>query len=147
MESSVMEQNQKWLLRKFHTLCTKAGISDDNKMDLIASYGHVSSKDMSDEQLKDICFKIQKQINPKLADLDIWRRRVYKVVESFLIFAGKQHNPDYVKRVACAATRYDRFNDIPADRLRNVYFAFKNKYKDYESAWSEMEKILTGNEQ
>ena len=32
--------------------------------------------------------------------------------------------------IACRATRYENFNKIPAERLRNLYNTFLNKQKD-----------------
>lgn len=140
-----MEMNQKWLLSKFHTLCTKASVSADNKQIIIAGYGHVSSKDMTDEQLKDACYKLQLQLDPKMAELDKWRKRVFAAIGGYLRFSGKDQSPALIKRIACRATEHDNFNDIPVDRLRNIYNAFSKRQKDEERSWKVMEDILSGN--
>lgn len=139
---SIMVQQQKWLLRKFHTLCSKAGMTQDEKAALISSYGHISSADMEDSQLQDACIKLQLSTNPKLAEMDTWRKRVFAAIGSYLRFAGKTETPEFIKAIACRSTGFDRFNEIPVERLRNVYYAFTKKHKDFERSWKEMEKIL-----
>lgn len=138
----IMAQQQKWLLKKFHTLCSKAGMTQDEKAILIASYGHISSADMDDRQLQDACIKLQLSTDPKIAQLDNWRKKVFAAIGSYLRYAGKTETPDYIKTIACRCTGYDRFNDIPVERLSNVYYAFKNKQKDYERTWNAMQSIL-----
>ena len=140
-----MEMNQKWLLGKFHSLCTKAGVSADQKEALISGYGHLSSKDMSDDQLKDACYKLQLQLDPKMGEMDKWRKRVFASIGGYLKFAGKEQSPALIKRIACRATEHDNFNDIPVERLRNVYNAFNKRQQDMERSWKVMEDILSGN--
>jgi hypothetical protein len=40
---------------------------------------------------------------------------------------------EYVKAVACRATRHERFNEIPVARPTNLYHAFTNKAKDVKA--------------
>lgn len=137
-----MEKNQKWLLRNFHALCSRAGLSSDEKRQLIESYGCVSSKDMSDEDLKDVCLKLEMQTNPAIAELNRCRKRVIAAIAAYLRMCRKEESIELIKAVACRATHYDRFNDIPAERLRNVYYAFVNRTRDMEASYKEMEDLL-----
>lgn len=138
---TIMEKNQKWLLKQFHAICSRAGMTPDDKMQLIASYGHVSSKDMTDEQLKDVCHKLEKQINPAAAELDMWRKRVMASIGAYIRFCGKEDSAQLIRAIACRSTGYISFNDIPVERLRNIYSAFKKKLTDYERSYREMEEI------
>lgn len=138
---TIMERNQKWLLRQFHTLCSRSGLTPDEKAGIIASYGHVSSKDMSDDQLKDACHKMEMQLKPKWAELDTARKRAMAAIGAYIRFCGKEESAQLIKGIACRATGYTSFNDIPADRLRNIYSAFKKKLTDYERSFREMEEL------
>ena len=137
-----MEKNQKWLLKRFHGICGRLGMTPEDKLAAISGYGCESSADMSDEDLKDLCFKLEKQLDPALAELDACRKRVFAAIGSYLEFVGKESSPELIKAVACRATGYDTFNRIPADRLRNIYHAFTKKHKDFERSWKQMEELL-----
>lgn len=138
---TIMDKNQKWLLRQFHTLCSRSGMSPDEKMSLLSSYGHLSSKDMSDDQLKDACHHLEMKINPKVADQDKWRKRVMASVGAYIRFCGKEESVSLIHSIACRATGYTSFNDIPVERLRNIYSAFNRKVTDCERAYREMEQL------
>ena len=57
----------------------------------------------------------------------------YHRVGGYLRKIGRESNAEIIKGIACRATGYQSFNKIPAERLRNVYHAFRNKQKDIDS--------------
>ncbi len=59
---TLMEQQRKLLLKKFHTLLGKAGIGEDGKMEMLAAYGVTTSRDLSAHDLLDLCNKIEQMI-------------------------------------------------------------------------------------
>lgn len=131
---TVMEQQHKWLLRKFHTLCTRLHIDAESKMAMLAGYGVESSKDMSHLDLMELCAKLDAQLNPEQAATDKIRKRVIAAIGGYLRTIGKDgRDIAYIKSIACRATGYDNFNKIPPERLTNVYNSFLNKQKDAKS--------------
>ncbi len=131
--ATLLDREQKRLLKRFHTLFGKYGMSNYEKQVILTSYGVESSKELSAYQLLEICDKLDKISNPKAKELDIWRKRVIASVGGWLRMVGTSgNNLLLIKAIACQATKSDSFNKIPLERLRNVYYTFKNKQKDFE---------------
>ncbi len=132
--TTIMDKQQKWLLRQFHTLCTRLGMTEEEKRALIGGYGVESSKDIDNHDLMDLCHTLELQLNKGVKEADILRKRVIASIGGWLRLTGKQHNIDTIKGIACRATGYQSFNKIPAERLRNLYNTFRNKQKDMDAA-------------
>lgn len=116
------------VLRKFHTLCSKAGISPDDKATIVASYGVDSSADIDTHDLIDLCYKLSQQADPEQAKLDRLRKRLMAAIGAYLTAIDYASTSERIKAIACRASGYPSFNRIPADRLRSLYSAFC-KYK------------------
>ena len=54
-----METEKNRLIRKFHALLSKHGISNEEKQAMLASYGVTSSRDMNTYELLELCGKLQ----------------------------------------------------------------------------------------
>jgi hypothetical protein len=132
------EKQHAWLLKRFHTQCTRLGIEVDQKKMIVAGFGYESSKDMSNEELQQACTIIERQLNPELVEMDKWRKRALAAIGGWLRTMSIEENPDKVKGIACKATQYSQFNEIPKDRLVNVYYSFLKKQKD----WKRTEDIV-----
>lgn len=119
----------KKLLRRFHTVCNGAGIDADSKRAIVASYGHESSKDMSDAQLVDAIAKLtgQKLKTDADADADRWRKRVMAVVGAWLRRGNYNESADNIKAIACRAAGTESFNRITTSKLRAIYYEFVQK--------------------
>ena len=128
--ATIMDQQQKWLLKKFHTLCTKLGMKDFEKRALIESFGVESSKDLDNHQLIDLVHTLEMKVNPKAGEGDQLRKRVIAAIGGWLRVSGREESLDLIKGIACRATGYDSFNKIPNERLRNIYCAFSKKTQD-----------------
>lgn len=139
---TVMDKQHGWLLKRFHKACSDLKMTVDEKKSAISSYGCESSTEINNDDLLDLCFKLEKLANPKLAEMDMWRKRVFAAIGSYLKFINKEQSPELIKAVSCRATGYATFNEIPVDRLRNVYYAFVKKQKDFDRAWKEMERMF-----
>ena len=133
MVTTFMEKSQKQLLKKFHTLLGKVGATEAEKEAILESYGVESSRDLSAKELLDICDRLSMRADPKLEKLDMWRKRVIAVTFRYCEAVGQLADIDYVKKIACRASGYARFNQIPEGRLINIYYAFKDKVKDINS--------------
>ncbi len=111
----------------------KAGIGRDGKEAILSSYGVVSSKELSAYELLEICNELDKQSNPKAQELDKWRKRVIASIGGWLkLVQSGNYDINKIKAVACRSAQAESFNKIPLERLRNIYYAFKNKQKDFE---------------
>lgn len=130
-----MDQIHRGLLKKFHTLCSVLGITNDQKKDLLASWDVESSRDLTQHQLIDICAKLSEQVNHKngTASLDKLRKQVIAAIGSWLRETYQSQGISKIKGIACRATGYDDFNKIPRERLRNLIATFNNKVKDARS--------------
>jgi hypothetical protein len=136
MGTTFMDRQQKQLLKKFYALLGKTGAGQAGKEAILQAYGVESSKDLSAHDLMDICNKLAMQADPKLAALDRLRKRVIRAIFVYCEAAGKRADMEYVKSVACRAAGCKAFNGIPAERLNNLYYAFKNKVKDIQAVGS-----------
>lgn len=127
---TIMDQQQKILLRKFHTLCGKAGIGEEEKREILAAYGVTSSHELSARELLDICDSIDRSMRPDAAELDAARKRLIAAIFGWRKAMGHNSDMNEVKAIACRAAQADRFNAIPLERLRSLYYAFGKKTKD-----------------
>jgi len=132
MTALLMDQQQKLLLKKFHTLCGKAGIGEDEKREIIAAYGVTSSKELSARDLLDICGRIDKMLRPDAHELDKWRKRLIASIFAWRKAMGNVTDMNEVKAIACRGAQVESFNDIPLERLRSLYYAFGKKTKDLD---------------
>lgn len=114
------------LLRSFHSACYKANMSADEKAALLSSFEVESSADLSEAQLKYILRILEKDANP---EGDKWRKRVIASVGAWLRNSSIDHDINTIKGIACKASGYKRFNQIPVSRLRSIYYEFLNKQK------------------
>ena len=125
-----MDDIHKKVLKKFHTLCSVCGMTEDEKLALVSSYGVESSADIDTHDLIDLCAKLQEQANP---DLNRLRKRAIAAIGGYLRATGQQESLPLIQGIACRATGYAKFNQIPAERLRNLYSCFSNKQKDIKA--------------
>ena len=135
-ENRTMDQIHRGLLKKFHTLCSVLGMTDDQKKDVLASWGVESSRDLTQHQLIDICAKLSEQVNHNkdgTASLDKLRKQVIAAIGGWLRETGQKQGISLIKGIAMRASGYSDFNKIPRERLRNLIAAFNNKTKDKKS--------------
>lgn len=131
--NTFMDTQKNALLRKFHALLRKAGVNNEEKMVMLASYGVQSSKDMSVYELTELCHKLDMRTNKSAAEANKWRKRVMAAIGGYLRAMGQDGNANMIIAIACRASRYSDFNSIPVDQLRSVYNAFKNRTKAIET--------------
>jgi len=126
------DRQQGSLLKKFHTKCTKAGLSSEEKYAVIGAFGHNSSREMTAIELLRACDMLDAKVNPQLAEIDKWRKRVMAAIGGWLKVMSVETTGEKIKAIACRAAAYDNFNDIPRERLNNLYYAFLKKQKDFK---------------
>ena len=130
MATTLLEKQQKYLLKKFHMLLAKAGIGEEGKRELLAAYGVASSRELDARELLDLCDRIDRMTRPDAAELDAARKRLIAAIFAWRRAMGKTAEMNEVKAIACRAAQADRFNAIPLERLRSLYYAFGKKTKD-----------------
>lgn len=128
--SKAKNESHKQLLKRFHTLCGRAGMTQEDKEGLIARYGVESSADIPVVELRAICDRLDTQKQRQQDDHDKLRKRVIAAIGGWLRTEGLPETIAIIKGIACRATKYEAFNDIPAERLRNLYNLFLKKQKD-----------------
>lgn len=132
--ATVTAQQQKWLLKKFHTLCARLNMDADMKLALISGYGVESSKDLTNAELLELCDHLNEILNPEDAKTDKMRKRVIAAIGGWLRMIGKgDEGINYIKGVACQAAKVDNFNKILLERLTTIYNMFLRKQKDAKS--------------
>ena len=139
-ENKTMDSIHRGILKKFHTLCSVLGLSQDEKRAIVESYGVESSRDMDTHDLINVCAHLSEQANQKsgTGDLDKLRKRVMAAIGSYLHSVKRESNTSIIKGIACRATGYKEFNKIPRERLRNLIATFNNKVKDGQGVTSMM---------
>lgn len=142
--TTIMDKQQKWLLRQFHTLCSRLGMTEEEKCALIGGYGVESSRDIDNHDLMDLCHTLELQLNKGAKEADSLRKRVIASIGGWLRLTGKQHNIDTIKGIACRASGYSDFNKIPTERLRNLYNCFLKKQRDEKAVQSIADEYIAG---
>ena len=144
MPRSFIATERNRLLGKYHSLCNQLRMSDDERRAMLwQNYKVMSSADLDNHQLIELCSTLEQHANPAIERQNRERRRVIAAIGGWLRLSGSEkatpaENLAYIKSIACRATQYDDFNAIPTERLRNLYSTFTNKQKDKRS----IEKIL-----
>lgn len=133
-EDKTMDAIHRGLLKKFHTLCSVLGMSEEEKRGIIAAYGVESSRDIDTHALVDLCAKLSKQAGgTKQQELDKLRKQCMAAIGGWLKMCGRESNATLIKAIACRASKYTEFNKIPLERLRNLVHLFNNKVKDHDA--------------
>lgn len=143
---TLLDKQKTGLIKRFHTLLGKAGMDNEQKLAILAQYGVESSKDLSAYELLELCNKLDKMSNPQLIELDLWRKRLLAAVGGYLKAADVVADNEIVliKKVACIAAKKTEFNQIPLDRLKGLYNAFKNRESDILTINKLTEQLIAG---
>lgn len=141
-----METEKKRLIKKFHTLLTRGGIGNEEKLAMLASYGVTSSRDMNTYELLELCNKIDRVANPRATEEEKWRRRVIAAACDYLSECGYRYDDPVAaaKKMACRISGQVTFNRIPIDRLRSIYHAFRRRTGDLRAVDALTAAILNG---
>lgn len=126
-------QSEVMLLKKFHAVCAQYGLTQDDKDSIKMSYQVESSADFTEQQLKDIINKIEKQNQGNGSEANQWRKRVIAVIGAWLRYTNKPEGIEHIKAIACrAAGNAKDFNAITVSKLRIIY-----------NEWLEKNKVFT----
>ncbi len=132
--ATVTQQNKKWLLKKYHSLCFKLKMTAEDKLALLSGYGVESSVDLSNGELTELCDRLNALLNPEDAKRDRMRKRVIAAIGGWLRLIGKgDESVAYIKSVACRAAKTENFNRISLEKLTTIYSMFLKRQKDAKS--------------
>lgn len=115
------------LIKRYHTLASRQGINDEERKAFLSAWGAESSKDLTVDQLNEVCRALARNYFEKTADK--WRKRVLASIFGWFKLINVNVDSEYVKAVACRASGYDKFNDIPKEKLISIYNTFTHKSK------------------
>ncbi len=94
------------------------------------------------QQLQSMCTSIN--TCAKLRKMDKWRKRLIASIFAWAESIDEPMHLNKVKAIACKASGYDGFNDIPQQRLQSLYNAFLKMAKDMKAV-EEVTKDLLSN--
>lgn len=127
------KQTKSHLIRKYHTLAGKIGMSDDDKRTMLhQAYGVTSSTELRMAELQQVCLSLEYIVNPKLENMDKARKRLIASIFAWRKALNMPTNMVEVKAIACRAAKKDYFNQISLEALRSLYYAFLKKTKDLQ---------------
>jgi len=124
------DKRKNGLIKKYHVLVRDAKISDEDKLVLLSNWKVTSSKDMTVDQLEQVCEFLQHMTDPEQAELEKWRDWVRTCVKSYGKVMGANYSDEYAEGIVCVATKIDNFNAISKKRLQGIYNQFKKSKND-----------------
>lgn len=133
---------------RFFTLLARMGMSQDDRRDFVMDYtdGLTASLTELYNEHPHVYFKMlndmEESVIEQRTELDKLRKRVFASIGGWLKIVGRPGNAELIKSIACRSTGYDHFNNIPKERLQNVYNTFLNKQKDFKAMDSQMRREL-----
>lgn len=115
------------------SMCTQQGIDDDLRSELAFQFStcrttHIS--ELKSNEASELISKLKQTQSATNQTLDVWRKRLMGAIGGYLDAHHYTNNAETIKAIACRAAQVDDFNKIPADRLRSLYNAFKNRERD-----------------
>ena len=119
-------------IKKLMTLLSKEGLVDE-RAGIIAQFTNgrkSSARDLDAIKLDSLCTFLQNEQQKQQNDVDKKRKRLIASIFGTFKLANKEVSIDYVKGIACRASKEKNFNNIPPARLDSLYSAFLNAQKD-----------------
>jgi hypothetical protein len=88
-----MDKIHNGVLRKFHTLCSRLGLTEAEKRAIVESFGVESSADIDTHALIDVCASLSKQLEGDKGDqMDKLRKRAMAAIGGYLRKIDKESN-------------------------------------------------------
>lgn len=128
-------------------MCVKQGIDDELRAELAYQFStgrttHVGSLTVA--EAAEMIGKLKANQSSTDTTMDVWRKRLMAAVGAYLRAFNYTENPAAIKAIACRAAgmpNADCFNQIPLDRLRGLYNAFRNAVRDRHSVDNVTEEL------
>lgn len=128
-------------------MCVKQGIDDETRAELAYQFStgrttHVGSLTVA--EAAEMIGKLKANQSGTDTTADVWRKRLMAAVGAYLRAFNYTESPAAIKAIACRAAgmpNADCFNQIPLDRLRGLYNAFRNVARDRHSVDNVTEEL------
>lgn len=118
------------LIKKYHVLVGKTGMSDEDKHTLLTQWNVSSSKDMTIDQLQQLCNLLDKFTSPQESELVKWQKWARDMVKSYGKSLGMTYTDAYAEAIICQSTGKKSFSAISKNRLVGIYNQFKKSKND-----------------
>jgi hypothetical protein len=136
--------------RMIHSLCRKCGIPEGERREMLrGNFGVNSTRDLSRHQASELIDFLKGSVIPGEAEteLDKWRKRLIASIGGMLRMLhlekqDKEANMEFIKAIACRASRYKQFNEIPKTRLQSLYNAFNNSQADLKGTRTTIDQLV-----
>lgn len=128
-------------------MCTAQGIDDDMRAELAYQFStcrtsHIS--ELKSTEASELIGRLKRNQGRTDTALDVWRKRLMAAVGAYLRAFGYSESAAAIKTIACRAAgmpNADCFNQIPLERLRGLYNAFRNQVRDRDSVTDLTEEL------
>ena len=143
-------RNKKQLIRDFHILLHRLGISDIGKEGILAGYGVDSSTELNEAALTEICDRLNEELRKRgqdktppgpLSEGEKERKRLKVAIGKLLAAQGKIKADGWgvaewnlIAGTACRAAKVSRMDDIPASKCRGLIYEFNRQREGIEGA-------------
>lgn len=122
------------LIKKYHTLCSQLGKTDEEKHEILNSnYGVTSSKDLHLEELKQLCSFLENELSPPTDEsqrMDKQRMKLLALIYSFCEHKGYTCNKQQAVQIACKACGVQKLNDATEQKIIAAIKKFDNNVLD-----------------
>ena len=128
-------------------MCTAQGIDDETRAELAYQFStcrtsHIS--ELKSTEAAELISRLKRNQGRTETTMDVWRKRLMAAVGAYLRAFNYTENPAAIKAIACRAAgmpNADCFNQIPLERLRGLYNAFRNAARDRDSVTDVTEEL------
>ena len=143
-------KNKKQLIRDFHILLHRLGISDIGKEGILVGYGVDSSTELDEAALTEICQRLHEEARkqglegagePPASPAEKERKRLKVAIGKLLAAQGKIKADGWgvaewnlIAGTACRAAKVSRMDDIPASKCRGLIYEFNRQREGIEAA-------------
>lgn len=115
------DRQKEGLIKKYHTLCSKLNMSDEQKREMLNSnYGVDSSKDLHLDELQHLCKVLEENVNKPSDEakrMDRQRKKLLALIYDFCEVSGYDCNREIAKRIACNACGVKYLNKATEQKL------------------------------
>lgn len=118
------------LIKKYHILIGKVGMSENEKQTLLEQWNVTSSKDMTIDQLLQLCNLLEKFTSPEESELAKWQKWARDMVKSYGKSLGMTYSDEYAEAIICRSTGKKSFGSVTKNRLVGIYNQFKKAKND-----------------
>ncbi len=129
-----LSNEKKKLIQRFHIALKQAGMAKQKEA-MLEELGVESTRDLAEAEL-------EQMIAALTGSGDKWRKRVMAAIFAWCRAISYEADTATVKGIACKASGYKRFNDIPVSRLRDVYYEFVRKSKTTASVREFKQQVI-----